>query len=109
MIPMPSTIALFLILPIAAALVVGFLARKPWQAAGAMVLGLAYLYTSGLLPPDLFRALVPVFTGAFISGLMVMLLVLIRPESTTTLRLIVAAASALGAHLVYLIVAMATA
>jgi hypothetical protein len=98
---------LFLVLPGASAILVGWAVRRRAVAGAVAVLGLAGLVAiSEAAVPDA-RALTPVVTGAGLSGLVLVAVLSARPSAPTRPRLLATLLTVPGAHGVYLYLAMA--
>ena len=89
------------------ALIAGVLADRWWKTLFAVAAGVGFLFLSPVAPPDLFRPLVPLFTGAAVGGVGLAALHLIRTGATRRTRALVAVITAAGVHLTYLNFAIA--
>ena len=98
---------MFAVLPGIAALALGWTIRRWWTAglAALVSLGLFHLIpTLGLLHV---RPFAPLLTGAALAGVVLTILLAIRPGLTIWQRIVPALTVVLAAHLTYLYLAMA--
>ena len=89
------------------ALIAGILADRWWKALLAVAAGVGFLFLSPVVPPDLFRPLVPLFAGAAVAGIAVLVLPLLMAGAARRTRALVAVIAAAAVHLTYLIFAIA--
>ena len=97
-----SSLLAFLGVCAAGALGAAALSTQAWRALAAVLVGIGFLFMQPLLPLSVFRPMVPFFTGAAISGLVVGPLLLIRPQAGLALRAGLGLSAALVVHLAYL-------
>lgn len=97
-----STLLAFLGVCALGALVAATLATHIWIALAAVVVGIGFLFLQPLLPLSLFRPMVPLFTGAAVSGLALAAVLPIKPQAGIVLRASVGLTAALLAHVAYL-------
>ena len=92
---------ILLVLPSVTAVAVGWAARRWVVAATVVVAGVACLYLVPVIGGTA-RHISPIFTGAIISGLTILPLIIWKPDVSVWTRMTAALATTFAAHFLFL-------